>query len=126
MKKTVLLVVMCLLGMCSMSAANIAGTPIQFVDIYAIMPCDDGENGNGGGVGGPDPTRFAVSLEGNQLHIASDLPSEIYVEVIDRKSGVVVVSNTFVAQTTLSVPQSGRYYLNVYVDNHVFVGRFDL
>jgi hypothetical protein len=107
-----------------MYAVSVVGTPIQFVEIYGVMPCDDAEETVGGGR--PDPNRVAVSLEGNQLHIASDLPSEIYVEVIDRKSGVVVVSNTFVAQTTLSVPQSGRYYLNVYVDNHVFVGRFDL
>ena len=112
------------MGTCYLSAQTVPGTPIVFVDVYAVMPLDDPYNGDG--TGSPDPNRVAVSLEGNQLHIASDLPSEIYVEVIDRKSGVVVVSNTFVAQTTLSVPQSGRYYLNVYVDNHVFVGRFDL
>ena len=125
MKKTILLFALCLMGACYLSAQTMPGTPIVFVDVYAIMPLDDPYNGNGG-TGRPDPNRVAVSLEGNQLHIASDLPSEIYVEVIDRKSGVVVVSNTFVAQTTLSIPQSGRYYLNVYVDNHVFVGRFDL
>lgn len=113
------------MGACYLSAQTVPGTPIVFLEVYAVMPLDDPYNGNGG-TGSPDPNRVAVSLEGNQLHIASDLPSEIYVEVIDRKSGVVVVSNTFVAQTTLSVPQSGRYYLNVYVDNHVFVGRFDL
>lgn len=125
MKKTILLFALCLMGACYLSAQTMPGTPIVFVDVYAIMPLDDPYNGNGG-TGRPDPNRVAVSLEGNQLHIASDLPSEIYVEVIDRKSGVVVVSNTFVVQTTLSIPQSGRYYLNVYVDNHVFVGRFDL
>lgn len=125
MKKTILLFALCLMGACYLSAQTMPGTPIVFVDVYAVMPLDDPYNGNGG-TGRPDPNRVAVSLEGNQLHIASDLPSEIYVEVIDRKSGVVVVSNTFVVQTTLSIPQSGRYYLNVYVDNHVFVGRFDL
>lgn len=125
MKKTILLFALCLVGACYLSAQTVPGTPIVFLEVYAVMPLDDPYNGNGG-TGSPDPNRVAVSLEGNQLHIASDLPSEIYVEVIDRKSGVVVVSNTFVVQTTLSIPQSGRYYLNVYVDNHVFVGRFDL
>lgn len=124
MKKIILLFALCLMGACYLSAQTLPGTPIVLMDVYAVMPLDDPYNGDG--TTGPDPNRVAVSLEGNQLHIVSDLPSEIYVEVIDRKSGVVVASNTFVAQTTLSVPKSRRYYLNVYVDNRILVGSFDL
>ena len=44
MKKTFFLLAMCLIGMCSAYAVSLPGTPIVFVDIYGVMPCDDAEN----------------------------------------------------------------------------------
>ena len=32
--------------MCSAYAISMPGTPIVFVDIYAVMPCDDAEDGD--------------------------------------------------------------------------------
>ena len=63
MKKAIFsLVALCLIGMCSAYAVSLPGTPIVFVDIYGIMPCDDGQNDNAGGR--PDPTRVVGGIDG--------------------------------------------------------------
>ena len=68
MKKTFFLLVMCLIGMCSAYAVSLPGTPIVFVDIYGVMPCDDGQNDDAGGR--PDPTRVVGGIDGDDLNIA--------------------------------------------------------
>ena len=67
MKKTFFLLTMCLMGMCSAYAVSLPGTPIVFVDIYGVMPCDDGQNDNAGG--SPDPTRVIGGIDGADLNI---------------------------------------------------------
>ena len=127
MKKTVFLVVMCLLGMCSMYAANIAGTPIQFVDIYAIMPCDDGENGNGGCVGGPDPTRVIGGIDGNDLNIGivgGEDRDAGEVIVIDPETGEIIIEEVVIGQTSINIPEPGAYTAYVIVDGTTYAGEF--
>lgn len=128
MKKTVFLVVMCLLGMCSMYAANIAGTPIQFVDIYAIMPCDDGENGNGGGVGGYDPTQEVIGgIDGNDLNIGIVGDNEVdagEVIVIDPETGEIIIEEVVVGQTSINIPEPGSYTAYVTVGGITYAGEF--
>lgn len=129
MKKTVFLVVMCLLGMCSMYAANIAGTPIQFVDIYAIMPCDDGENGNGGGVGGPDPTRVIGGIDGNDLNIGivgGEDRDAGEVIVIDPETGEIIIEDVVIGQTSINIPEPGSYTAYVIVDGTTYAGEFEV
>ena len=129
MKKTVFLVVMCLLGMCSMYAANIAGTPIQFVDIYAIMPCDDGENGNGGGVGGPDPTRVIGGIDGNDLNIGivgGEDRDAGEVIVIDPETGEIIIEEVVIGQTSINIPEPGAYTAYVIVDGTTYAGEFEV
>lgn len=128
MKKTVFLVVMCLLGMCSMYAANIAGTPIQFVDIYAIMPCDDGENGNGGGVGGPDPTRVIGGIDGNDLNIGivgGEDRDAGEVIVIDPETGEIIIEEVVIGQTSINIPEPGSYTAYVTVGGTTYAGEFE-
>ena len=129
MKKTVFLVVMCLLGMCSMYAANIAGTPIQFVDIYAIMPCDDGENGNGGGVGGPDPTRVIGGIDGNDLNIGivgGEDRDAGEVIVIDPETGEIIIEEVVIGQTSINIPEPGSYTAYVTVGGTTYAGEFEV
>lgn len=129
MKKTVFLVVMCLLGMCSMYAANIAGTPIQFVDIYAIMPCDDGENGNGGGVGGPDPTRVIGGIDGNDLNIGivgGEDRDAGEVIVIDPETGEMIIEEVVIGQTSINIPEPGSYTAYVTVGGTTYAGEFEV
>lgn len=127
MKKRIFLVVMCLLGICSMYASNFAGTPILFVEIYAVMPCDDGENGNGGGTGGPDPTRVIGGIDGNDLNIGivgNDERDAGEVIVIDPETGEIIIDEDFVGQTSVNIPEAGAYTAYVVVDGTTYAGEF--
>lgn len=111
-----------------MYAANIVGTPIQFVDIYAIMPCDDGENGNGGGVGGPDPNRVIGGIDGNDLNIGIVGGNEVgigEVVVIDPETGEIIIDEEpIVGQTSIYIPESGSYTAYITVGGTTYAGNF--
>ena len=69
MKKAIFsLVALCLIGMCSVYAVSLPGSPIVFVDIYGVMPCDDAEEG-AGGAGRPDPNRVIGSINNRSLYV---------------------------------------------------------
>ena len=72
------------------------GTPIVFVDIYGVMPCDDDENGNAGG--SPDPTQQIIGgIDGDDLNIGIVVGGEIdageigEVIVIDPETGEIII-----------------------------------
>lgn len=117
---------MCLLGICSMYASNFVGTPILFVEIYAVMPCDDGENGNGG-AGRPDPTRVIGGIDGNDLNIGivgDDERDAGEVIVIDPETGEIIIDEDFVGQTSVNIPEAGAYTAYVVVDGTTYAGEF--
>ena len=104
-------------------------TPIQFVDIYAIMPCDDGENGNGGGVGGPDPTRVIGGIDGNDLNIGivgGEDRDAGEVIVIDPETGEIIIDEDFVGQTSVNIPAPGSYTAYVTVGGTTYAGEFEV
>lgn len=112
MKKTIFLFAMCLMGMCSMYAACVAGTPILFYDVYAMMPCDDGHNGNAGGR--PDPTQEIIGgIDGNDLNIGivGDEDRDAgEVVVIDPETGEIIIDEEpIVGQTSIHIPEPGSY-----------------
>lgn len=125
MKKTIFLFAMCLMGMCSMYAACVAGTPILFYDVYAVMPCDDDENGNAGG--SPDPNRVVGGIDGNDLNIvigegdAGDIGEVI---VIDPEIGEIIIDEEIIGQTSVNIPESGAYTAYVIVDGTTYAGEF--
>ena len=128
MKKTIFLFAMCLMGMCSMYAACVAGTPILFYDVYAVMPLDDPDNGNMGG--SPDPTRVVGGIDGNDLNIgivddggvdAGDVGEVI---VIDPETGEIIIDEEFVGQTSVTVPEPGAYTAYVVTDGGTYAGDF--
>ena len=114
---------MCLIGMSSMYAASVVGTPILFYDVYAMMPCDDGHNGNAGGR--PDPTRVVGGIDGNDLNIgivdAGDVGEVI---VIDPETGEIIVDEEFVGQTSVTIPEPGAYTAYVVTDGGTYAGDF--
>lgn len=125
MKKTLLLLAMCLLGMCSMYAMSVVGTPIQFVEIYGVMPCDDAEETIGGGR--PDPTRVIGSIDGNDLNIGivgDDDRDAGEVIVIDPETGEIIIDEDFVGQTSVNIPEAGAYTAYVVVDGTTYAGEF--
>ena len=129
MKKTIFSIAMCLIGMCSAYAISMPGTPIVFVDIYAVMPCDDGMNGDGGG-GRPDPTRVVGGIDGDDLNIGIVVGGGIdageigEVIVIDPETGEIIIEEGFVGQTSVNIPEPGAYTAYVVVDGITYAGDF--
>ena len=128
MKKTFFLLTMCLIGMCSAYAVSLPGTPIVFVDIYGIMPCDDGQNDNAGGR--PDPTRVIGGIDGADLNIGIVDDGEIdagevgEVIVIDPETGEIIVEEPIIGQASVNIPAPGAYTAYVVVDGITYAGDF--
>lgn len=132
MKKTILLFALCLVGACYLSAQTVPGTPIVFVDVYAVMPLDDPYNGNGG-TGSPDPNRVIGGIDGNDLNIGIvdngsngdvDTGDAGDVIVIDPETGDIIVEEGFVGQTSVNIPEPGSYTAYVVVDGVTYAGDF--
>lgn len=129
MKKTFFLLVMCLIGMCSAYAVSLPGTPIVFVDIYGIMPCDDGQNDDAGGR--PDPNRVVVGgIDGADLNIGIVVGGDIdagevgEVIVIDPETGEIIVEEPIIGQASVNIPAPGAYTAYVVVDGTTYAGEF--
>ena len=129
MKKTIFSIAMCLIGMCSAYAVSMPGTPIVFVDIYGVMPCDDPDDGDGGG-GRPDPNRVVGGIDGSDLNIGIVDGGEIDageigdVIVIDPETGEIIIEEGFVGQTSVNIPNPGTYTAYVVVDGITYAGDF--
>jgi hypothetical protein len=129
MKKAIFsLVALCLIGICSAYAVSLPGTPIVFVDIYGVMPCDDPDNGDAGG--SPDPTRVIGRIDGNDLNIGIVVGGEIdagevgEVIVIDPETGEIIIEEIVIGQTSVNIPESGAYTAYVVVDGTTYAGEF--
>ena len=129
MKKTLFSIALCLVGICSMYAVSVAGTPIQFVNIYGVMPIDDAEDGDGGG-GSPDPTQEVVigGIDGNDLNIGivGDGDRDAgEVVVIDPETGEIIIDEEpIVGQTSIHIPEPGSYTAYVTVGGTTYAGDF--
>ena len=129
MKKTIFSIAMCLIGMCSAYAVSMPGTPIVFVDIYGVMPCDDPDNGDGGG-GRPDPNLVIGTIDGSDLNIGIVDGGEIdagevgEVIVIDPETGEIIIEEGFVGQTSVNIPNPGTYTAYVTVGGTTYAGDF--
>lgn len=131
MKKVIFsLVALCLIGMCSMYAVSLPGSPIVFVDIYAAMPCDDAEDGNGGG-GRPDPNRvigtIGIGTRQLRINVGDNHGAESAdVVVVNSETGAVVVDESFVGQTSIDIPAAGAYTAYVSAYGTTFAGAFEV
>ena len=129
MKKTIFSIAMCLIGMCSAYAISMPGTPIVFVDIYAVMPCDDAEDGDAGG--SPDPTQQIIGgIDGDDLNIGIVDDGEIdagevgEVIVIDPETGEIIIEEEIIGQTSVNIPEPGSYTAYVVVNGITYAGEF--
>ena len=129
MKKAIFsLVALCLIGMCSVYAVSLPGSPIVFVDIYGVMPCDDAEEG-AGGAGRPDPNRVIGSINNRSLHVqmSGDRSTEMAdVIVVDVATGETVVEESFVGNTIVNIPRAGSYTAYVVAGNGTVAGNFEV
>lgn len=130
MKKTILLFALCLMGACYLSAQTVPGTPIVFVDVYAVMPLDDPYNDNGG-TGGPDPNQEIIGgIDGNDLNIGivgGDGRDAGEVVVIDPETGEIIIDEEpIVGQTSIHIPEPGSYTAYVTVGGTTYAGDFEV
>ncbi|MBR5493713.1 MAG: hypothetical protein IKV77_11415 [Alistipes sp.] len=105
------------------------GTPIVFVDIYGVMPCDDGHNGDMGGR--PDPTQEVVgSIDGDDLNIGIvggggiDAGEIGEVIVIDPETGEIIIEEIVIGQTSVNIPNPDTYTAYVTVGGTTYAGEF--
>lgn len=127
MKKAIFLFALCLMGMSYLAAQSLPGTPIQFYDVYAVMPLDDPDNENGG-TGGPDPNRVIGGIDGNDLNIGIVGGNEVgvgEVVVIDPETGEIIIDEEpIVGQASIYIPESGSYTAYVTVGGTTYAGNF--
>ena len=128
MKKTILLFALCLMGACYLSAQTVPGTPIVFVDVYAVMPLDDPYNDNGG-TGSPDPNRVIGGIDGNDLNIGivgGEDRDAGEVIVIDPETGEIIIEEVVIGQTSINIPEPGSYTAYVTVGGTTYAGEFEV
>ena len=128
MKKTLFSIVLCLLGMCSVYAVSVAGTPIQFVNIYGVMPIDDPDNEDGC-TGDPDPNRVIGGIDGNDLNIGIVGDNEVdagEIVVIDPETGEIIIEEVVIGQTSINIPAPGSYTAYVTVGGTTYAGEFEV
>ena len=127
MKKTLFSIAMCLVGISAMYALSFSGTPILFVNIYAVLPCDDGQNGDMGGR--PDPTRVIGGIDGNDLNIGivgGEDRDAGEVIVIDPETGEIIIEEVVIGQTSINIPEPGSYTAYVTVGGTTYAGEFEV
>ena len=125
MKKTILLFALCLMSACYLAAQTLPGTPIVFVDVYAVMPLDDPCNGDGGGR--PDPTRVIGGIDGNDLNIGIVGDNEVdagEIVVIGPETGEIIIEEVVVGQTSINIPEPGSYTAYVTIGGITYAGEF--
>ena len=125
MKKTILLFALCLMSACYLAAQTLPGTPIVFVDVYAVMPLDDPCNGDGGGR--PDPNRVVGGIDGHDLNIGIVGDNEVdagEIVVIGPETGEIIIEEVVVGQTSINIPEPGSYTAYVTVDGITYAGVF--
>lgn len=123
--KKLLIFALCLLGICNARAEMMTAQEIILTEIATMRPWDSKESdeyirpnyGNS----------IHASIDGNQLSIDAGADEHAYVEVIDPKTGEVVVDEEFVSETTMSIPDAGDYELYVYTNTgSVMMGEFEV
>ena len=116
------------MGACYLSAQTVPGTPIVFVDVYAVMPLDDPCNGNGG-TGSPDPNRVIGGIDGHDLNIGIVGDNEVdagEIVVIDPETGEIIIEEVVIGQTSINIPEPGSYTAYVTVGGTTYAGEFEV
>ena len=120
MKKLFILALF-VLGMCN---APIFGMEQEIVltELYSVMPFDDPDRTTVGR--DTDPTRIRAFIDGNLLVINAEISA--YVEVINPRTGRVIAEGEVVGSLVIPINQKGTYTLQIYLENSVFAGEFEI
>ena len=121
--KKVLVIALCVLGMCNASAFGMV-QEIVLTELYSIMPLDDPDDDGAGER--PDPNQIRAFIDGNQLSVGADTDMPAYVEVVNQETGEVVVEEEFVDETEISIEDAGSYTVQIYSGNTIMTGEFEV
>lgn len=122
MKKKLLLLAICLLGMGYLSAQwSIHETEIVLTEITIFGPLDDNK---GGGVTPPDPNRFRATQDENTITASADTDALAHVTVRDQATGTTVADRDFYGMTAFSVPANASYTIRIQSAGTAVEGQF--
>lgn len=122
MKKKLLLLAVCLLGIGYLSAQwSIHETEIVLTEVIVFGPMDDNK---GGGVNPPDPNRFRATQDGTTITAGADTDALAHVTVRDQATGSTVADRDFYGMTAFSVPANGSYTIRIQSAGTAVEGHF--
>lgn len=121
--KKLLIIALCVLGMCNVAAFGMT-QEIILTELYSIMPLDNPEDDTTGGR--PNPNQFRASISGNLLSIGAYTDMPAYVEVIDDETGEVVAEEEFEGETETTINKAGSYIVQIYSGNTIMTGEFEV
>ena len=116
--KKLLIVALCLLGICNARAEMMTAQEIILTEMATMRPWDSKESDDHLEPG-RTKTRFSASIEANDLYISTDVDAPVYAEVIDPETGEVIADEEFVGETTMSITEDGDYELYIYTESGV-------
>ena len=121
--KKLLIIALCVLGMCNVAAFGMT-QEIILTELYSIMPLDDPGNTTVGTR--PDPNQFHAFIKGNLLSVGAYTDMPAYVEVIDDETGEVVAEEEFEGETETTINKAGSYIVQIYSGNTIMTGEFEV
>lgn len=112
MKKRVLLLAICLLGICYVHAQqSIQETEIVLTEVGIAVPLDSPNLERGDCP--PPPTRFGATQDGTTITAQADTEDIAHVTIRDKATGTTVADQDFVGITSFSVPANGSYTIRI-------------
>lgn len=123
MKKKLLLLAVCLLGIGYLSAQwSIRETEIVLTEVIVFGPLDDNKDDKGGSR--PDPNRFRATQDENTITASADTDALAHVTVRDQATGTTVADQDFYGMTAFSVSANGSYTIRIQSAGTAVEGQF--
>ena len=123
MKRKLLLLAICLLGIGYLSAQwSVRETEIVLTEVIVLGPMDDNKDETGDTR--PDPTRFRAAQDGSTITVGADTDALAHVTVRDQATGSTVADQDFLGATALNVPAKGSYTIRIYSAGTAVEGSF--
>lgn len=125
MKKKLLLLAICLLGIGYLSAQwSIRETEIVLTEVIVFSPLDDNKDDKG--TIPPDPNLFRATQDGTTITAGADTDALAHVTVRNQATGATVADQDFYGMTTFSVSANGSYTIRIQSAGTAVEGHFNI
>lgn len=122
MKRIFLLFVICLVGICNVSAQHSGGKDVPLRIMQSPTGGDDPDHGDTP----PDPRRFRVIQYGSAVTVLVGTGEEARVRVYSEATGAAVANRQFSVSTALHIKEKGTYKISVYSADTEVRGQFTI